>query len=118
MLVLTLGLVGMHQLAAAAHGSDHQADRGAVAVHDAAGHGHVHGAGDTCDGDDVSGSAPSCGEMGDVCVATLDDSWALAEPPAGPPSTVVERSCSVRAVAGGLLVRKPPDRFCLQVSRT
>lgn len=117
LLLLTLGLVGMHQLAAAAHSAGSTVGIKSVS-NVAVVHGHSQGTGDSCAGDATSEVTPSCGETGDVCVATVDDMWVLGEPTADSSVAVGESSVCVQGVTRGTDEWGPPDLARLQVWRS
>lgn len=116
MLLLTLALVGMHQMAAAAHGSGHASASPAVSTMDAD---DVHGADahEACHHESAGGQ-PECKQMGDTCVAVLDDSWVGSEPPSGLPAPARECADSNLTAGRAREVREPPDQAWLSVWRT
>lgn len=115
LLLLTLGLVGMHQMAAAAHASDHPA---AATEAPNPGHLHGHGVGDACDGGDASGLVQECSAMGATCLATLNDSWIPPDLAPGPSMAGGQNEASAWRIPKGCAHGRPPDLAVLQVLRT
>jgi hypothetical protein len=112
LLLLTLGLVGMHQMAAAAHEVSHAA----VDAH--SGHEHPGGAGDACHGHDTSEPTPACSETHEPCLATVNDAVVFSDMSRGVPGDIGRAAAAAKVVAHVRTAREPPDRVRLRVSRT
>lgn len=113
-LVCTVGLVGMHQFAAAAHGAGHDAMSASSHAHHVGMPGIAHDCSQDACGSDAG---TSCAGIGHACAAVQSASWEL--PPATavpivirPVSGVEVPTASIRSGAD------PPDLNVLSVSRT